>query len=118
MLKKYLFIYILFYHSLLICNIITRPFTSFILLRNYNDRDIRITMYGSNAATSGSGIANRDSFNRPSNRYQSDYQDLDRQSSDQPATNFDTTQIKVQHTSASTPYQSVPDPIPNLIDTK
>lgn len=74
--------------------------------------------YGSSAATTGSGIANRDSFNRPSNRYQSDYQDLDRHVNDQPATNFDSNQIKAQPTSTSTPYQSVPDPIPHLIDTK
>ncbi|KAH7638903.1 angiotensin ii [Dermatophagoides farinae] len=104
---------------LLICNILVRPFTTFVLLRIYSDRDIRQTLYGGGTTTtSGSGIhnPNHDQFNVFGNR--TGYQDLDSQpqQSNGPSSTATTTAASAI---VNMPYQSVPEPISQqqLIDT-
>ncbi|OTF70428.1 Angiotensin II, type I receptor-associated protein-like protein [Euroglyphus maynei] len=105
---------------LLICNILVRPFTTFVLLRIHNDRDLRQTLYG-DAATTGSGIhnPNHDQFNVFGNR--SGYQDLDSQRRQQQPDHQTSQQQQQQQKSNgpsspsktnTMPYQSIPDPFP------
>nr|XP_027198150.1 uncharacterized protein LOC113792463 [Dermatophagoides pteronyssinus] len=109
---------------LLICNILVRPFTTFVLLRIHNDRELRQTLYG--GATTGSGIhnPNHDQFDVFGIGGRQGYQDLDSQQQQQPQSENQLSQqqqTKSNGPSSTTvvnmPYQSVPDQFPQLIDT-